>query len=87
MTTKDTFFQFTPAPAMDVQRAGPTNAKLVEYLLVSDKDSQLLKSSTDYDELRELAGLIHRAGGQCTIWKRLIRRAGGQCTIFKATEG
>lgn len=39
-----------------------------EYLLVSDKDSKILKSGT-YRELKLLAGLIRRGGGEVTIFK------------------
>ena len=44
----------------------------IEYILVSDLDSKVLKAGT-YLELKVLAGIV--------------RRAGGQCTIFKATKG
>jgi len=40
-----------------------------EYLLVSDKDSQVLKSSHDYQEVKTLATLIRKAGGEVTVFK------------------
>lgn len=42
-----------------------------EYLLVSDKDSKVLKSSTDYQEIKNLATLVRRAGGEVTIFKSI----------------
>ena len=41
----------------------------VEYLLVSDKDSKVLKSSLDWYEVVKLANLIRRGGGEVTIFK------------------
>jgi len=43
----------------------------VEYLLVSDKDSKVLKSSTDYNEILKLANLIRKADGEVTIFRSL----------------
>lgn len=42
---------------------GPT-----EYLLVTDKDSKILQSG-GYNEMKKLAGLIRRGGGEVTIFK------------------
>lgn len=44
-----------------------------EYLVVTDKTSKILKSTTKYNEAVKLANLI--------------RRGGGEVTIFKATRG
>lgn len=49
-----------------------TEDKKTEYLLVTDTTSEVIKSSTDRHELKKLA--------------TLIRKAGGEVTIFKATE-
>lgn len=46
----------------------------IEYLLVSDKDSKVLKSSTDYNEILKLANLIRRADGEVTIFRSLQER-------------
>ncbi len=40
-----------------------------EYLLVTDRDSKVLKSSTDWYEVVKLANLIRRGGGEVTIFK------------------
>lgn len=40
-----------------------------EYLLVSDVTSKVLKSSLSYQEVRNLATLIRKGGGQVTIFK------------------
>lgn len=45
-----------------------TTSSTIEYILVPDIDSKVLKSGT-YIELKALAGIIRRAGGQCTIFK------------------
>lgn len=42
-----------------------------EYLLVSDTKSEVLKSSTDLGELRKMAGMIRKAGGQVTVFKAM----------------
>ena len=42
------------------------------YLLVTDKTTEIIKCG-DYNELKKLA--------------TLIRRAGGEVTIFKSTQG
>ena len=43
-----------------------------EYILVTDRDSKIVKAGS-YIELKALAGLI--------------RKSGGEVTIFKATKG
>jgi hypothetical protein len=40
-----------------------------EYLLVTDKDSKILKSSHDRYELIRLANVIRKGGGEVTIFK------------------
>lgn len=40
-----------------------------EYLLVTDKDSKILKSSLDRFELIRLANIIRKGGGEVTIFK------------------
>ncbi len=45
------------------------HVQLTEYLLVSDLTSKVLKSSTNYPEVKKLANLIRRGGGQVTIFK------------------
>jgi hypothetical protein len=43
-----------------------------EYILVSDKTSEVLKSALGWNnaaELRKLASVIRKAGGECTIFK------------------
>lgn len=44
-------------------------ARIIEYLVVGDKDSKILKSTTDYHEAKRLANLIRRGGGEVTIFK------------------
>lgn len=41
----------------------------VEYLLVSDKESKILKSSLNYYEVLKLAIIIRKGGGEVTIFK------------------
>ena len=42
-----------------------------EYLVVSDKDSQVIYSGTIYQEARSLANKIRKCGGECTIFGAL----------------
>lgn len=42
---------------------------MTEYILVSDKDSKVLKSSPDRFLIIRLANMIRKAGGQVTIFK------------------
>ena len=44
-----------------------------EYLIVANKTSKVLKSTTDWNEAVRYANMI--------------RRGGGEVTIFKATKG
>ena len=46
-----------------------TKPFLVEWLLVTDRDSKILKSSPDRYELVRLANTIRRAGGEVTIFR------------------
>lgn len=48
----------------------PKSPKLpTEYLLVSDRDSKVLKSSENWYEIVKLANLIRRGGGEVTVFK------------------
>ena len=40
-----------------------------EWLLVTDRDSKILKSSLDRYELVKLANVIRKGGGEVTIFK------------------
>jgi hypothetical protein len=42
---------------------------VTEYLVVSDKNSKILLSTTDWYEAVRLAAKIRHAGGGCTIFK------------------
>ncbi len=57
---------------LDVENVPTEVPAPTEYILVTDKTSKILQSGT-YNELKKLAGLI--------------RRGGGEVTIFKATKG
>lgn len=56
----------------DTKLTETTEATNPEYLLVTDKTSEIIKVG-EYNELKRLA--------------TLIRRAGGEVTIFKSTQG
>lgn len=45
------------------------HVKLTEYMLVADLTSKIIKSSTDYIEVKKMANLIRRGGGQVTIFR------------------
>lgn len=47
------------------------DTELIEYLLVSDKASKIILSSTDYKEIRRLATLIRSADGEVTVFRSL----------------
>jgi hypothetical protein len=49
--------------------AGKPAKTSTEYLLVTDKDSKILKSSLDRFELIRLANIIRKGGGEVTIFK------------------
>lgn len=42
-----------------------------EYLLVSDTTSEVMKSSTSLNEMREMVELIRKAGGSATVFKAM----------------
>ena len=42
-----------------------------EYLVVADKTSKVILSTTDYRETVRLANLIRSAGGEVTVFKSL----------------
>ena len=42
---------------------------MIEYLVISDKNSKVLLSTTNWYEAVKLAGKIRQAGGGCTIFK------------------
>ncbi len=42
-----------------------------EYLVVADKNSKAILSTTDYRETVRLANLIRSAGGEVTVFKSL----------------
>ena len=41
----------------------------IEYIVVSDHDSKVLKSTRNWSEAVRLANLIRRGGGSVTIFK------------------
>lgn len=45
------------------------HVKLTEYMLVADLTSKVIKTSTNYIEIKKLANLIRRGGGQVTIFR------------------
>jgi hypothetical protein len=47
---------------------------MIEYILVTDKDSKVLKSSESYQEILKLASVIRAANGEVTIFKSLEKR-------------
>lgn len=57
-----------PSPE-DVLSSDPTTP--TEYLVVSDKNSKVILSSTEYREVVKLANLIRSAGGEVTVFKSL----------------
>lgn len=42
-----------------------------EYLLVTDHTSEVVKTGHEYQEIRSLATLIRKAGGQVTVFKAI----------------
>ena len=42
-----------------------------EYLLVSDTTSEVMKSSTSLNEMREMVELIRKAGGSAAVFKAM----------------
>lgn len=41
----------------------------IEYLVVTDKTSKILLSTTNYYEAVKMANLIRRGGGEVTVFK------------------
>jgi ABC-type nitrate/sulfonate/bicarbonate transport system ATPase subunit len=46
-------------------------AKVVEYLVISDKNSKVLLSTHDYIEAKALSSKIAQAGGSSTVFKSI----------------
>jgi hypothetical protein len=42
-----------------------------EYIVVSDKNSKVLLSTTDYQEARKLVNRIASAGGSATLFRSM----------------
>lgn len=55
-------------PAMEAA-VGVASPSPTEYLLVADRSSKLLQSSTDRFEIIRLANVIRRGGGEVTVFK------------------
>lgn len=49
----------------------PKFGYIAEYILVSDRDSKVLKSSENYQEIKNLATLIRSGDGEVTIFRSL----------------
>jgi hypothetical protein len=47
----------------------PTETKEREYLLVTDKSSEVIISDADYNKVLKMANIIRKAGGEVTIFK------------------
>jgi hypothetical protein len=56
----------TPDQFLDSIPTAPT-----EYLVVSDKNSKVILSTTDYKETVRMANMIRAAGGEVTVFKSL----------------
>lgn len=56
-------------------QTAPTDNKTVEehveYLVVSDKNSEVILSSEDLGECRKLANKVRKCGGEVTLFKSL----------------
>lgn len=57
-----------PAKPLDYMAEDDT---VREYLLVSDTTSEVMKSSTSLNEMREMVELIRKAGGSATVFKAM----------------
>lgn len=42
-----------------------------DYILVGDKNSQVLATETDYVAIKKLATIIRKGGGEVTIFKAI----------------
>ena len=60
---------FDPANYAAVPALAKAMKEEAEYIAVSDKTSEVLKSSTDRFEVIKLANLVRRAGGEVTIFR------------------
>lgn len=59
--------EFSPQP---VTPDSPTNPVLLsEYIIVTDRTSLVIFSSTDWPTVREKAAFVRKAGGEVTIFK------------------
>lgn len=56
----------SPETILDSDPTEPT-----EYLVVSDKNSKVILSTTEYREAVRMANLIRAAGGEVTVFKSL----------------
>lgn len=60
----------SPLPSPDaVLDSDPTEP--TEYLVVADKNSKVILSTTEYREAVRMANLIRAAGGEVTVFKSL----------------
>lgn len=57
-------------PSLDVPQGKPAEEH-VEYLVVSDKNSEVILSSEDLGECRKLANKIRKCGGEVTLFKSI----------------
>jgi hypothetical protein len=75
MTQQD--LPILPAGASDLlpgSQKAPTDTTAeehIEYLVVSDKNSEVILSSEDLGECRKLATKVRKCGGSVTIFKSL----------------
>lgn len=56
----------SPDAVLDSNPTEPT-----EYLVVADKNSKVILSTTEYREAVRMANLIRAAGGEVTVFKSL----------------
>jgi len=72
--------QLFPEKTMPIELIEPeiSPSDIVEYIIVSDKTSEVILSKSSLTDENPLAVSIETA--------KLIRRAGGEVTIFKATK-
>ncbi len=47
------------------------SARPDEFILVTDKTSEVVLSSRDFDECRKLASIVRKCGGEVTIFKSM----------------
>lgn len=46
-----------------------SSPSLTEYLVVSDKNSKIVLSTTDFAQIRQTVSLVRKAGGEVTVFK------------------